>query len=284
MTFWAKFLIVVILVLSVIFAAISTVLFAKHQDYRNELVEQSAKYETYYNTAEGDKARLQNELVIKSDELARKQTELKASELQVDSLTAELTETKADVVEEQSRLAKAQDSVNTLTIGNQALAKANEKLLGENETVRKENVALTKSLADEQKVTNDLKGQVATLTDQRDGLQEDLHAANETIQLNEEIFAELSRRNIEAQTVIAGLTAVPDIRGLVVTVQPAENLVILNVGSNQGVRKNFEFTIYRDDKFVAKVIVFDTEDDLSAARIVSRKLSIERGDQAATRL
>lgn len=284
MTFWAKFLIIVILVLSLIFAAISTVLFAKRQDYRNALVELNAAFGTFKVNAKATEERLTNEKNTLNAELTNKNTELTNAQAQVNVLTDELKLVQGDKTLLQSTLDKEQANVKTLTIANQSLGSENGRLLAENESIRKENVDLTKSLADERNLSNGLQRQVAALTGERDRLQKDLAAANDTLRQNEEIFAELARRNIEAQPIIAGLTAMPDIKGTVVNAEPDLDFVILNVGSKQGVHKNYEFTVYRDGQFVAKVIVFHTQDDMSAARIVLRKLDIKRGDLAATRL
>jgi peptidoglycan hydrolase CwlO-like protein len=286
MTFWAKILTLIILVLSIVFAAMSGVLFAKRQDYRAELVltnKQRAEEKTKDNATID---RLESEKSDLATDLSAKQTELSTAKSQVDLLTNDMEEMRGKVEQLQGTLAKEQDNVTTLTQATNDLVSRNDVLGQENGRIRQENLALTENLANEQNTVNNLKKEVASLTEQRETLQAGLTDARETIQLNEEVFAELAKRNIEAQTVIAGLTAVPQIKARVMTVDPKTNLVVLNAGSEQGVRKNFEFTIFRDDKFVAKVIVFDTDKDMSAARIATRSpdIDIKQGDQAWTRL
>lgn len=286
MTFWAKILIITMLVLSLTFAAMSGVLFAKRQDYRAELALANATSAEKLGKANQAIDRLESEKSDLATELSAKQTELSTTKGQVDLLTNDLQAMRGNVEQLQSTLAKEQDSVATLAQANESLVSRNDVLTKENNTVRQENITLTKNLADEQNTVNTLKNEVASLTEERQTLQSNLADARETINLNEEVFAELSKRNIEAQSVIAGLTAVPQIKARVMTVDPETNLVVINAGSEQGVRKNFEFTIFRGDKFIAKVNVFDTNEDMSAARIVSQSkdIDIRQGDQAWTRL
>jgi len=125
---------------------------------------------------------------------------------------------------------------------------------------------------------------VTELEKLRDSLQTQLAQAKDTIALNEEVFAELSKHGIEARTVIAGLQNVPPIDGLVIAVLPDTHTVALNVGSKQGVRKNFNFTIFRGPDFIAKVNVFDVEEKRCAAQIITSSGPVKVGDAAQTRL
>ena len=111
-----------------------------------------------------------------------------------------------------------------------------------------------------------------------------LGKAEETLKLNDDIFAELSRRNVAWRELIAGWATLPDIKGKVVKVDAESNFILLNAGRKQGVMKNYDFSIFREGVFVAKVSVFDVQDDLCAARVVVPKLAIQRGDSAWTRL
>ena len=84
-----------------------------------------------------------------------------------------------------------------------------------------------------------------------------LGKAEETLKLNDDIFAELSRRNVAWRELIAGWATLPDIKAKVVKVDPESNFVLLNAGLKQGVMKNYDFSIFRDGTFVAKVSVFE---------------------------
>ncbi|MEE8141800.1 MAG: hypothetical protein V3T77_01745 [Planctomycetota bacterium] len=78
----------------------------------------------------------------------------------------------------------------------------------------------------------------------------------------------------------------PPIDGTVVAVKQDVDLVILSVGDDDKVKPGFEFTVYRDGQFVAKVQVSRVTADMSGARILFQEpgQSILPGDKATTRL
>jgi hypothetical protein len=160
----------------------------------------------------------------------------------------------------------------------------NQTLTQENDSLRGENQNLLAELTAERTRAAELADAKSVLESRNDELKAELAQARERIELDEEVFAELQRRNIEAYRVIQQFKTYPDIEGRVVTVDPETNLVVLSVGSKDQVRKNFEFTVYRDDDFVATVNVFDVREDKCAARIVARKQPVQVGDFAATRI
>ena len=84
--------------------------------------------------------------------------------------------------------------------------------------------------------------------------------------------------------ILRGERATPMVRGKVAKVDENTQTVILNVGKNQNVQTNFEFTVFRGGTYVAKVAVFDLRPNMSAARVVQKKQPIQVGDDAWTRL
>lgn len=76
----------------------------------------------------------------------------------------------------------------------------------------------------------------------------------------------------------------PPLDSKVVQVSPELGLVLLSSGSDDGVKKGYEFTIYRADKFIAKVIVETVFNDLAGCRVTLEKSKVEEGDLATTRI
>ncbi|GIW72163.1 MAG: hypothetical protein KatS3mg102_1705 [Planctomycetota bacterium] len=80
----------------------------------------------------------------------------------------------------------------------------------------------------------------------------------------------------------------PAINGVVAGVdtstEPAS--VLLSVGKDQGVERGYQFTIYRRDTFIGKVVVTKPMRDSSGARVLftAPGQQIRAGDTAATRL
>jgi chaperonin cofactor prefoldin len=84
-------------------------------------------------------------------------------------------------------------------------------------------------------------------------------------------------------TIVVGMPA-PPISAKVVGVKDSVSLVVLSVGSENGVKQGFEFTVYRGNLFVARVIVEKVLPKLCGCRIMYKKGDIKSGDEAATHL
>jgi len=76
------------------------------------------------------------------------------------------------------------------------------------------------------------------------------------------------------------------VRAKVLAVRPEVNLVMLSVGSDDGVKKGYRFTVYRGEQYVGKVEVEKVFSDMSSARILTdwTKSQIKEGDDASTRV
>lgn len=71
----------------------------------------------------------------------------------------------------------------------------------------------------------------------------------------------------------------PDlIKGRVTAVRLDEDLVILSVGDQEGVKKGYEFAVYRKDRLVAKGVVEKVTGSWSGGRITLKKQAPEEGD------
>jgi len=77
---------------------------------------------------------------------------------------------------------------------------------------------------------------------------------------------------------------VPRIDAAVLTVDADENLVWLNVGSNDGVKRGFTFHVYRGSRYKGDVRVENVEDDFCAAVVIMAAEStvMAQGDRATT--
>jgi len=284
MTFWAKLLTIIVLVLSIAFAAMSGVIFSKRENFRGLLENEKTANLANQKQAAERIAGLESDLTQKSAELKNSLAQLDTQIRELEGLKAELDERRVLAEKNQADLEAITDlhaqvvaSLDAVTARNLAISKNNDKIVNENR-------GLIASLSKEQERANDLEKLNAGLVDERDDLKVSLASASETIKMNEDLFAELERNHIEVRPILDKIIAVPQIRGKVASVDQETNIVILNVGANQGVRKNFPFTVFRGDQFVAKINVFEIHGDYCAAQVSNRKLKIELGDNAWTRL
>ena len=81
-------------------------------------------------------------------------------------------------------------------------------------------------------------------------------------------------------------TPAPPIDGRVPAVRRDVNLVMLSVGTDDGVKPGFKFTVYREDRYIGKVEVEKVFSDMASARIIPdlTQDEISEGDSAATRI
>ncbi len=284
MTYWAKLLTVVVFILSLIFASMAAVLFGKREDYRAQLEKAKSDYARESATWTRTSAEL-------SDQNKQLQLQLTEANANADAaqgrLNTAIHEAERKAVEYAKQDKDNQDVRNLVVVQAAALGKLGSDLKDANadrERLDTENHTLNAKLIDEQSHANELDKENTQLTASLKTATDSLGKAEETLKLNDDIFAELSRRNVAWRELISSWATLPDIKGKVVKVDPESNFILLNVGQKQGVMKNYDFSIFRDGVFVAKVSVFDVQNDLCAARVVVPKLPIPRGDNAWTRL
>ncbi len=178
-----------------------------------------------------------------------------------------LEKTTADLKKSQADLAGAQ--------------KERDDAVAKEATQRKRADALAEDLAKTKKTLDDTQDhlaryvntgftpeQIAMLGRQIKDLQEALEVANTEKQL---ISRKLENTQIELYKLIKPDFHVPlnpKLRGSVVTVDPKWEFVVLNVGDDQGMKKDGELLVNRDGKLVAKVHVTSVQKNQSIANVV----------------
>ncbi|GEM_PF-2792563 len=78
----------------------------------------------------------------------------------------------------------------------------------------------------------------------------------------------------------------PQINGAIVGVSDKVNLVVINVGEEDGVRVGFAFTIYRGNSYVGKMVVEKVYPRQAAGRVMLEmtKSNVRQGDRVKTRV
>ncbi len=84
--------------------------------------------------------------------------------------------------------------------------------------------------------------------------------------------------------VLKNLFAPPKIDGAVIGVSSRVNLIVINVGEEDGVRAGFEFTIYRGNSYVGKMVVEKVYPRQAAGRVMLEmtKDKVQQGDRVST--
>jgi len=156
---------------------------------------------------------------------------------------------------------------------NQLITEKDEALTAKREAISKQNAAET-----EQKR---LESELADKTDEAAGLEakivelsKELESAGVMLQAYKDKFGAITE-----------WINVPALAAKVSAVDEKYNIVILSIGRDDGVKPGFEFTVYRGDKYIGKVIVDDVQKDhcsgYSKKELQAGEINV--GDDARTR-
>ena len=284
MTFWVKLLTVVVFILSLIFASMSIVLFGKREDYRYKFVQEAALHAQEKQQWTQDNAKLHEQLTQAGTEIAEANANVNAIKVSLSTANDLVKSKEADLREKDIQSQKDKDLNLKIAYDLDKFTADLRSANADREKLTTENKSLYVKFSDAESRSNKLEKENTDLTASLTTATAALDKAKDTLKLNDEIFAELSRRNVAWRELITKWATLPDIKTKVLSVDKESNIVLLNAGLKQGVQKNFEFSIFRDGTFVAKVNVIDVQDNLCAARITVPKLPIQKGDNAWTRL
>ena len=286
MTFWAKLLTIIAFVLSLVFATMSGVVFTKRADLRGELKKVGEKLGGQIEALENEKNDANATIVVLQADLTKKTAEATDLANRLDTAVRERETFESEVAKRQALVEKLTTNLSDQQRAFQATLNRNKELIGHNKTLGDKNRQLMSELTGEKTQNSQLRKEKADLENLRDQIKASLAQATQAIALHNEVFAELRSRNIEYRDILDSFLAMPTIRAKVVSVKDDAGMVVLNVGKDDGVKKNFTFTVHRGPKFLAKVSVFEVRDDISAAMIdvKGKSAAIQRGDNAWTRL
>jgi hypothetical protein len=291
MQFVGKILVVLQLILSVLFMAFAGVLYNTQIKWRDEALKQKdlvAKVTKERDNNLADADRFKTEMTAKVDKADK------------DRLIAEGDNTTLKA--ENTRLKKelADATIEKTTSGEQAL------IAGAEAQARNEESANLRLLITDMQKARDEDFAVRTkLEDQVRGLQLDFDTATKK---NRELLA---RNSLYQQALeVAGISAdptelagraspAPRVEGIVEEIKPARRqgaseLVEISLGSDQGLKKGHEMTVYRTGlnkpgqrpKFLAKIVIVNTTPDKAVGEVIesTRNGVIQKGDNVTTKL
>lgn len=277
----AKVLVVLVLVLSVGFAASQVVLYGQREDYGRKFI---------------DERKLANDL---QQRLTNAQADLADTRRTADetkeTLESQLLAAKTALEDENAHAADLQSQVVQLTASVQSLSDGNQKLdaaLANRDNAIQE---LRTTVADrDQSIRQDLDkigGLQKTVAD-RDGtigtLQQDLTETRKTYKVVAEsearlkaIVAELVERGVQVPPV-----PLPVIDGRVVSVDAEHGVAVVNKGEGAGVKPNTQFTVYNDGGYVSRLVINNVQPDVSLGRIIvlAEGKQVKPGDLVTTRI
>lgn len=291
MTFWAKLLTVIVLVLSVFFAAASALLFAGRTEWRQEYQKlqdntdaQIAALKTNleamtsdYKKADADrtqlaadKAGLETTNKAQADQIVQLQNDARQKNMLIDKMNSQITYLEEDRKWADDRYTAMRD------LKEKAENEAND---------------LRTKLTDSEKANRQLTQRNAALTDDLQKTKENLTAVTEMLAAKNELIAHLYDVFPNMRSQIDTFAKLEKrINGKAVAVDEASGIVIINIGTKAGVEKDYKFTVYRNGEFKGMIRIFALNgDSLAAGRIEylakdaqGNPKKIEMGDDVAT--
>jgi predicted nucleic acid-binding Zn-ribbon protein len=291
MTFWAKLLTVIILLLSVFFAATSAILFAKRTEWRQEYgkLKLNADGAITAETAKEEKL----DLALQTAKADRDQlrTEKATAEATAKVLEDQVVKLQINVENEKNAIAAMTPVLDMLKLEHENAEKRLNERTNERDTARAEVSNLTGELTASRKEARDLKEQNVVLADNLQKTKENLAAQTEMRKARDEQIAHLYDVFPNMRTTIDMFAKLePRINGKVLALDEPSGIVILNVGAKAEVKKEYRFTVYRGGEFKGMLRIFDVNgDNLSAGRVEylakdaqGNPKKIEIGDDVAT--
>ena len=291
MTFWAKLLTVIVLVLSVFFAAASALLFAGKTEWRQS-------YEVLKLNTDARIADLDGKLKAMTNDYKKAdadRTQLAADKLGLEATNKALTaqiQTLEGTVSEKTRMIDTQNA--QIVYFQEENKKAEDRYTAMRdlkEKVENEGNDLRTKLADSEKANRQLTERNAALTDDLQKTRENLTAVTEMLAAKSELIAHLYDVFPNMRPQIDTFAKLEKrVNGKVVAVDEASGIVIINVGTKAGVEKDYKFTVYRNGEFKGMIRIFALNgDSLAAGRIEylakdaqADPKKIEMGDDVAT--
>ena len=290
MNFVGKILVILLLVLSVLFLSFSAVVYNTRTKWRE--VAESRKKEV--EKAAADRRNLEQDYDRFKIDMKGQLDEAREFATQVDVTNKSLQAELAQVKKSRDETAVAQKSA-----GEQA------EVAGEEAMARRDEADVQRAInhAQTQKIDENAEA-ITKLEDQVHNLELALKTANAKIkdQLGKiSIFQqalEAAGITADANELAARVSPPPKIDGVILDSRPARRLgaaelVEISLGSDDGLKKGHEMSVYRSAnksgvqaKFLGKIVIIKTEPDKAVGEVVegSRNGVIQKGDNVTTKL
>jgi cell division protein FtsL len=273
-TFIGKILIVMTLVMSILFSALSVVVFATHRNWRDE----TTTLQGQVAALEASNRRLREEMEQSQVRLAQEQA---ARKYEVATLTVQVAQATDQLRQSEALLATEQSNHGTLQQANSTAVNELARLTGEVGTLRTE-------VRDNRLARDERHQEVVRLTDELNTL--------EGIRSNQEVRnMQLTEDNARFRRVMDAFDLDPDsstlaripprVDGLVVAVGE-NNLVEISIGKDDGLKDNHLLDVYRGGTYLGRLVVRRTFPDSAVTQIIPefRRGLIRKGDRVESRL
>lgn len=279
----ARVFIVVNLVLSVLYLGFAATLLSQKWDYREMYLEQKSEREKEVKRLKEEKqdgeARIANLRALvterekaakewkdkhqviteKNNQLSRENLDFKTSLSKIDTNIKEINDRMRD---KEARISELEKTISDQKLVMEEATKAKEEAQNEQQRLEIQLSNLQGEMAEKEKLL------------QRS--QKELVEAKQIIRAVKEAGVNIPALFKRAKP----------LDGQIVAVSEQVPIVMINLGSDRGVEKGYQFTVFRSNQFIGRVTVEEVYKDMSAARIVKEMTvkAIKRGDNVTTRI
>lgn len=280
MSTFAKIMVVVNFVLAFAFLAAAGTLHGAAESWKDKHTADSKRLNEDINNLQAQLKAKQSELDQARSEAGTARTEAEAAKSQLMLLNSSNAALKAEIDTKNGQIAKLEASLldatgavkdqtaRNETISNQlAQADAERKQKIEELRTSEENLAReTARAASAEEVVAAAEAKIKTMTDEAD-------AMHTTIVGYQKIFGPLS-----------DMVAVTPVKGVIQAASPKDDVIVISVGSKDGVKTGYEFTVSRGDHYVSTIVVDSVFPNHAAAHTKSgmKKMDVQAGDAVAT--
>jgi len=281
MNAFTKVLVVLVLLLSVGFAASQIILYGKREKLGAALEDTRARLSAATQKVND----LSAQLADTQEKMDRTISDLRLANQTLESRLADKTQQANDLTDQ---LAQQTASVRQLTELSQSQLDSINNLKEQIAQLDAQGADLRAQIeakvAEVQRLTDTIKDKNATIGELDQQLTEVKKENKRLADANEDMTAKLAdlvRRGIQIEPEYA-----PAINGKVLEVDARLKTAVIDKGSLAGVKPNTEFTIYRDSQFVARMVITDVDKLVSVGHMVllAEGQLPRQGDDATTQI
>ena len=290
MSLVGKIFSVLALILAVFYVGITTALVSLQENYRKQMVNQKADYDTKLQVAKQDYGVLEHKYTALGKERKRLNDENSRLLGENRELRSEWAESAAvnrvqmNIIEDQEKeLARRNDQV-------EGYRTALREKVGQNDRLDELIAGLNGDKKALQAARDEFQDRLTKTENDRENALKEIEKLTEDltrhVQIGEKIKAERPDVWAEAITRTRKLPPKQAIRGKVTAVDTKLGLVVINAGQRHDVQKDYAFIVFRGDRYIGRVVVDEVFPDVSAAHYVKEdmKADVEVGDDVTTKL
>ena len=276
MTLVGKIFTVLILVMSIAFMMLAVTVFATHRNWRDMVIAPGG-LKTQIEQVDATNKRLRAELERMQGQIALEQASRRFALGALQSRLTEAEQQRDNSVAEFAKLfADHEILVETLNTNGINLQKMTEEVALVREQIRQAEDDRNHKFSDVVRLHDEL----SALQGKREKL---LERQEQLLDQVGRMQGVLARNELDEFTPLDNIP--PPVDGIVVEVG-RRDLIEISIGSDDGLRKGHRLEVFRNNAYLGRIVVVETEPDQAVGRVLPeyRKGIIKKGDRVATKL